>query len=221
MASTEKQELRPERATKNKHAERTALTRSRLLKAAEKIFARDGFEAAKLEDIAAEAGYTRGALYANFANKEDLFIALLAEEVENRIARARLGAEITKKSANVLQTMRENYIKALKNPTWNILFLEYKLFVLRHPEFQSKVSEMQDKSIATTSAVFEEIYNDVGIKLPVPTMAAVTGLAALANTLGIDLQIGKAITEPEVDTLLGLFFDALTKHRTKSADQVS
>jgi AcrR family transcriptional regulator len=47
------------------------------LLAAEQTFARDGYEAARLEDIAARAGYTRGAFYANFASKEDIFFALL------------------------------------------------------------------------------------------------------------------------------------------------
>ncbi len=56
-----------------------------MIRAAEKIFARDGFEAAKLEEIAAEAGYTRGAFYANFDSKEDLFFALLEGEISSRI----------------------------------------------------------------------------------------------------------------------------------------
>ncbi|HEX3436572.1 MAG TPA: TetR/AcrR family transcriptional regulator [Pseudacidobacterium sp.] len=190
----------------NRHAERTAQTRARLLEAGEKIFARDGFEAAKLEEIATEAGYTRGAFYANFASKEDLFIALLAEEVERRMARASQLARATKPTAQIL---RENYIQSLKNKTWNVLFIEYKLFILRHPEFKEKVTEMQAKAFATTSIVLEEIYRGAGIKLPVSTLAAAISLAAVANTLGIDLMIGKAITEKEVDTILGLFFDAL------------
>ena len=65
--------------------ERTEITRARLIQSAEKVFARDGFEAAKLEEIAADAGYTRGAFYANFDSKEDLFFALLEREVETRI----------------------------------------------------------------------------------------------------------------------------------------
>src|SRR3984885_16001457 len=64
---------------------RTEATRSKLLEAAEQIFARDGFEAARLEDIAAEAGYTRGAFYANFKSKEDIFFALLEMWVAERM----------------------------------------------------------------------------------------------------------------------------------------
>jgi AcrR family transcriptional regulator len=66
---------RPQRAravTSGQQA-RTDATRRKLLAAAENIFARDGFEAARLEDIAGLAGYTRGAFYANFQSKEDIF----------------------------------------------------------------------------------------------------------------------------------------------------
>src|SRR5258708_12782333 len=61
----------------SRQAERTEATRRKLLAAAERIFARDGFEAARLEDIAAGAGYTRGAFYANFGGKEQIFFPLL------------------------------------------------------------------------------------------------------------------------------------------------
>src|SRR3984893_6479853 len=64
---------------------RTAATRRKLLLAAEQTFARDGYEAARLEDIAARAGYTRGAFYANFDSKEDIFFALLEQSISGRI----------------------------------------------------------------------------------------------------------------------------------------
>src|ERR1700740_2282064 len=70
----------------SRQAERTEATRRKLLAAAETIFARDGFEAARLEDIAAEAGYTRGAFYANFKSKEDIFFALLDSWIAERMA---------------------------------------------------------------------------------------------------------------------------------------
>src|SRR5882724_5891509 len=70
---------------RSRQAERTEATRQKLLAAAERIFAKDGFEAARLEDISAGAGYTRGAFYANFKSKEDIFFALLEEWVRERI----------------------------------------------------------------------------------------------------------------------------------------
>src|ERR1700679_3591932 len=61
--------------------EQRALTRRRLLDSAEAVFARSGFHGASVEDIAREAGVTSGALYSNFAGKEDLFLALFEERI--------------------------------------------------------------------------------------------------------------------------------------------
>ena len=59
--------------------EAQAETRRELLRAASRLFLRNGFVATSLSDIAEEAGVTKGAVYSNFASKEDLFLALLQE----------------------------------------------------------------------------------------------------------------------------------------------
>ena len=58
-------------------------TRRDLLRAASRLFLRDGFVATSLANIADEAGVTKGAVYSNFASKEDLFLALLQEPVSS------------------------------------------------------------------------------------------------------------------------------------------
>jgi AcrR family transcriptional regulator len=75
-------------------AERRAQTRAALLDAAARVFVDRGFAGASVEAIAAEAGYTRGAFYSNFATKEELFVALLQErgfELARSVARAGAG----------------------------------------------------------------------------------------------------------------------------------
>jgi AcrR family transcriptional regulator len=67
---------RPIRLTR---AERKAQTRTDLLRAANRLFLRNGYVATAVEDIATEAGVTTGAVYSNFATKEDLFLALIDE----------------------------------------------------------------------------------------------------------------------------------------------
>lgn len=54
-----------------------ALTREKLLRAASDIVARDGYSGATIEGIAEAAGFSKGAFYSNFANKEDIFLQLL------------------------------------------------------------------------------------------------------------------------------------------------
>src|SRR5215813_7956123 len=95
------------RGTTSRHQERSEATRARLIRAAEKIFARDGFEAAKLEEIAAEAGYTRGAFYANFESKEDLFFALLEQEITTRIETVRKNVARYQEPSQKLRALRD------------------------------------------------------------------------------------------------------------------
>jgi AcrR family transcriptional regulator len=54
-------------------------TRAQLLRAANRLFLRDGYSATSLGAIAEEAGLTKGAVYSNFESKEDLFLAVLEE----------------------------------------------------------------------------------------------------------------------------------------------
>src|ERR1700744_2582817 len=60
---------------------RGILTRSHLMRSARHIFARDGFEHARIEDIALRARKTRGAFYDNFKDKEDVFLAIFEEDM--------------------------------------------------------------------------------------------------------------------------------------------
>jgi AcrR family transcriptional regulator len=65
-------------------AERQAQTRRELLDAAARVFVKRGFTGASVEEISAEAGYTRGAFYSNFRSKNELFVELLHDRVYAR-----------------------------------------------------------------------------------------------------------------------------------------
>jgi AcrR family transcriptional regulator len=64
-------------------------TRKNLLDAAQRLIATKGLGTASVEDIAAAAGYTRGAFYSNFSSKDELFLELLCRDHdETRLAQA-------------------------------------------------------------------------------------------------------------------------------------
>jgi AcrR family transcriptional regulator len=67
-------------------SERKAATRARLLDAAARVYARHGFAGATLDEVAAEAGFTKGAVYGHFGSKENLLLALLQEYLVGQIA---------------------------------------------------------------------------------------------------------------------------------------
>src|SRR5918994_4583948 len=73
----------PRRLTRK---EKQAETRRKLLDAAERVFLRKGLQGSSVEEIAAEAGFTRGAFYSNFKSKDELFVELLHVRIYNRYA---------------------------------------------------------------------------------------------------------------------------------------
>src|SRR5262252_1273942 len=78
-------------ATRRTQGERTARTRAALITAARRLFGAEGFAEVGAERMAREAGMTRGALYHQFADKADLFAAVL-DEVEAEIAQRVVAA---------------------------------------------------------------------------------------------------------------------------------
>ncbi len=75
--------------TRLTRSERSALTRRDLLEAAEERFARDGYHATSLDEIAEHAGYTKGAVYSAYESKAGLFLALLDVVIDRRLAEVR------------------------------------------------------------------------------------------------------------------------------------
>src|SRR5205814_10502088 len=65
--------------------EKQAHTRTCLMESAAKVFSRRGLQQASIDEVAEDAGYTKGAFYANFKNKEELFLAMLDERFTERI----------------------------------------------------------------------------------------------------------------------------------------
>jgi AcrR family transcriptional regulator len=125
----------------NKHQLRTEATRRKLLNSARRVFAREGFEAARIEDIAAGTGFTRGAFYAHFKSKEDVFFALLEQQVKEHVQNIRALLEPCSSVEERVQAMRDYYLARIADRQWVMLVLEYKLFAVRHPNLRAKLAQ--------------------------------------------------------------------------------
>lgn len=207
------------RASGLTQAARTAATRRKLISAAARIFARDGFEAARLEDIAVAAGYTRGALYANFKDKEDLFFALLEQWIGDRVSELDdlLGQE-DPHAASKLRTLRAYYAQCAKDRRLVLLSLEFTLYAIRHPAAHARLRLRKRRLRAhgaelirkTTQTAARTESASARAALPVSVRAATAALGALSNALLLEHVVDpQTMTEADVHHLLGIFFDAL------------
>jgi AcrR family transcriptional regulator len=196
---------------------RTDATRRKLLAAAEKIFARSGYEAARLEDIATMAGYTRGAFYANFESKEDIFFALLEDWISEKLRSitSLLARYETRKERAV--ALRQYYVEMAHDRRLVLFSLEYKLFAVRHPEAYARIRARQDR-LKKCGAEILGMVSDSPRKLGLSNRAASTALGALSHALLLERLVNpQSVSDKEVRVVLGLFFDSLIRAKEQGA----
>ena len=195
----------PERLTRE---EKKARTRAQLIDAAATVFARRGFAAASLDEVADEAGLTKGAVYSNFDSKEELFQAVIddrlnepmrhrAESIvsstgtteEHAMAGARLFVDIVQQEREVF-----------------LLGLEFHIHVARHPELAPAYAARSREQLGQIADLIREHSKDDGRSLPLPVEYMAIAVEALSQ--GIALQ---KLADPNSvpDDLLGRMYALL------------
>ena len=202
----------PGRPSGTKHEQKTEATRRALLQAARRIFARDGFETCRIEDIAAATGHTRGAFYAHFQSKEDLFFALLEEETTRQIDRLRAALEGCRKQER-LSTVRRFFVDRATDRQWVMLLIEFKLYALRHPRMRPRLAATH--RLVRSSLKLESIRELLPKRLSAnPQSENVSKVALEAILSGLVLETAydpERISRPELASVLGQLFDFALK----------
>jgi AcrR family transcriptional regulator len=161
-------------------------TRERLLTAAAKVFARRGYHRATVDEIASEAGFTIGALYSNFAGKEELFLALADRQVDERVAEVAAmgdtaaGDEPNKDAAEQLRAFLE------RDPDWPLLFYEFWSLSVRNPELQGELAKRRNAIRDALAETLERVAKRHGFELRFPAPVLATAIAASLNGLAFE-----------------------------------
>jgi len=120
--------------------ERQAHTRARLMDSAAALAARRGIEGASLDAVAQAAGFTKGAVYANFASKEELFLAMLDAHFDARLAEldrilsteADPDDQAREAAAGLMRVLSEE-------PEQHRLFFEFAVHAARNEDFREQL----------------------------------------------------------------------------------
>jgi AcrR family transcriptional regulator len=180
------------RRTTSKPQPGDATSREQLLAAASRVFARAGYHGASMSEIAAEAGFSKGALYWSFASKEELFFALLDELDEQlRAVIAAAGAmpkeqersgELSRGISGVLTDAREQVL----------LFHEYSALAVRDPKVAARYAQRNARLRAEVAAAVRQRHETIDVPLTMPAEDLATALIALVDGLSI-----QQLTEPD------------------------
>jgi AcrR family transcriptional regulator len=186
-------------------AERQAATRAALLHAATRSICRHGMDGASIDRIAADAGYTKGAFYANFSSKEELFLVMLDEKFGDELDRLQaIMVGIDEPTAEARHAAEDFLAYVDSDPQWARLYQEFALHAARHESFRVEFAARQRALRARLADVFERWAAVLGIRPAVPhaDVAAMTSFMAdgflLQRTIDPELDNGLYATMCEV-----------------------
>jgi AcrR family transcriptional regulator len=191
--------------------QKQAHTRECLMHSAARVFARRGLQQASIDEVAEEAGFTKGAFYANFRSKEELFLAMLderfaqrIEEIERVIASEGSTAEKARRAGDLFaETLRADR-------EWERLFFEFSAYAARDEDFREELvtryRAMRERIAAALKAEAEQYGKEA--TLPFEQVALMT--TAMSHGFALEKVLeGDAVPDELYGTMLTVFFAGL------------
>ncbi len=173
--------------------EKKAKTRERLLEAARAVFARRGFAAASLDEVAEEAGLTKGAVYSNFANKEDVVLAVLDDSFDRRMDEVLSRVDLDGTLEEQAHVGGALFMAISEEERWlDLLSFDFVTYAARNPEFGARLAARHRESLAAIADVMIEGAEGREWGLPMPAEK----LALVMYAIGSGLSMEKLI-DPE------------------------
>jgi len=180
--------------TRVSRAERQRQTRERLIEVAGDMFLDVGYAGTSLDKVALEAGFSKGAVYSNFAGKEELCMAVLDEIHAEKI---RLVQQVFAEDAS-LDVRLKNFVEwtrsSLGEPQWTALEAEFAA-VARHNEWVATELVKRHREVRRLIVtLIEATVADAGLETTIPVEDVATALLALGAGLG-----GLRALDPRID----------------------
>ncbi|RSM75931.1 TetR/AcrR family transcriptional regulator [Kibdelosporangium aridum] len=195
---------------------RRAETQRRLIDAAYEVFCELGIRDAPVEVICERAGFTRGAFYSNFDSKEDLFLAVYREQMQERVDRLRAAVDDAAKSSDdvtqVLQHAAVLFMESLTSDvTWYLLNVEFRAQALRQPELRAPTAAAEARFHDGLAEILLGLLNKLGLRLTVEPRSAVDTIVALYQTMLERSLLGEQDSRYVTDVIPRVFASLVTR----------
>jgi AcrR family transcriptional regulator len=191
--------------------ERRAHTRSCLMEAAGRIFSSRGLQQASIDEVAEEAGFTKGAFYANFASKEELFLAMLDERFAGRLAEVEhvvASDDELEDQARQAGADFTRYVRA--DPEWERLFFEFAAYAARNDDFRGELVTRYRSLREALATAFGRWCEAHDVEPPVPLDQVALMTFAMANGFALEqLLEPDAVADDVYSSMLFVFFTGL------------
>jgi len=190
--------------------QKQAETRSSLLRSAAKLVCRHGMEGASVDEVAQDAGYTKGAFYSNFKSKEELFLVMLDEKFGRELERIDRLLAGTGEPGEEARDAAQDFVRYIhSDPEWPRLYFEFVAYAARNEDFRQELATRHRALRARLTEIYRRWSADFPAEPPIP----IEDIAAMTDFMG-DGFILDQLVDPELDdelyaTMLAIFFRGL------------
>jgi AcrR family transcriptional regulator len=199
--------------------QKQAHTRSCLMHSAAKVFAQRGLQQASIDEVAEDAGFTKGAFYANFKNKEELFLAMLDERFTQRIEeieRVIAGEGPTSEKARRAGDDFAEMVAA--DPEWQRLFFEFSAYAVRNEDFREELATRYRALRDGIANALRARHDELGVDYPLPVEEIAMMTCIMGNGFAQEkLLEGDAVADDLYGTMLMIFFTGLAALEKEAA----
>jgi len=189
--------------------EKQQRTRGALLRSASKLFCRRGLEGTSIDEVAEDAGYTKGAFYANFKSKEELFLVLLDEKFSQELERIDSALAGTGDADEEARTAAAEYIHFASDDEWPRLYFEFAAHAARNEEFRQELATRQRAMRERLVKVYERWSSDFPAEPPLPLADIAAMTFFMADGFLTDRLIDPDLSEELYTRMLEVFVKGL------------
>ena len=173
--------------------------RRRILESADRLFRERGLAATSLEAIAKAAGFSKGAVYSNFAGKDELCFELLSSRIDARIAAVEGAMPAEAGPAHHALLAGERLLRIVESePGWQIFFIELWLRCVRSESLRPRFAAKRKLMRAQIASLFAAQADAAGFRLPLPAEHLAASVLALSNGLGLESLIDSEAVPPDL-----------------------
>jgi AcrR family transcriptional regulator len=185
--------------------EKQQRTRQALIEAAVKLFCERGLEGASVDEIAQAAGYTKGAFYANFKSKEELFLVMLDEQFAKELERLDHALAGTQPPQEEARAAAADFIHYASAEEWPTLYFQFVAYAAQNDEFREELATRHHAMRGRLAELFARWKDGFGIAPPIPFEQ----IAAMMFFMADGFLVGR-IVEPKLDedlytTMIAIF----------------
>jgi AcrR family transcriptional regulator len=196
--------------TRLSRKESHAQTRERLVETAHRLFLSDGYNATSLDKVAAEAGFSKGAVYSNFATKHALGLAVL-DVLHMERAMSLAAAVMEAETVDDRLAAFERWAEAnIGDVGWTALEVEFATSNRHVKGVNHALAGRRRELTGAIAELLEQQATDLGLKLPLPAADAAVQLLAVGIGLGVQRAFDPELPITSLVDLLWSYLERAT-----------